>query len=217
MAFGDILSGIGSVLGGAARSAGNYLGNVSWPQALGGLGTLAGIGSTIYGYNQARDQAAQMRRLARQPLDVNAYYQPMSEAAKTALMRGVKGNLAERGIQPGGYYDALTSESLAKTEDERWRAALQAAGQARGYQLQGTQQGYAPFPMVGDFGGLGKALQYEQTQKANQQALAAQERWRQQQSGMQRQYLDMMGRLGSPSGITGDVYQGFGPSMEQEF
>lgn len=189
-----------NALGSAARNVGNYLANISWGDALrglanlpwnlilGGLGTGAAIGSTIYGHQQqmrdwrkqaraARERAEQLAALGRRPLDIGQYYTPISEAEKAALLRGLKSNVAERGIQPGGYYDALVAELLAKTETERWREAARLAAQSRELELRSLlgsplPPARPPFPVIGDFGALGRAIEYDRMRKAAEAAAA---------------------------------------------
>lgn len=196
------------------NALGNYLSNISWRDALqalyrvpwntvlGALGTAGALGSTLYGYSQAQRAWREQARLARQreaeirarvnqlaaagarPLDISQYYTPLSEAAKDALLRGLHSNIAARGIQPGGYYDAMTAELLARTEADRYQRAAELAAQARAHELDALRGGIsaiagAPmppprpgFPVIGDFGALGKALQYEQARRAHEAARA---------------------------------------------
>lgn len=148
----------------------------SWPVLLGGLGSLASLGNNIYSAVQGSHEAdrvrtlnQQMQQAAQAPLPVNDYYKPLSDVAANALRRGMTANMGERGIQPGGYYDSMVAQLMAKTENERYMQALQAAANARQLQLQGLagyKQPQLPGPM-GGLGGLGTALQWYQTQRTN--------------------------------------------------
>jgi hypothetical protein len=163
---------------------GNYLKGISWPQALGALGTGGALVSSLYGYQrqmaEAKRQraieaqrAAELSALANRPLDINQYYTPLSDAAHAAAVRALQANNPNARLQ-GGYADALVSEGLAKTEAERYQQAADIARSARMQQLQALmgrplpQQLPVP-PVIGDFGAMGKALEYEAAQRRNQE------------------------------------------------
>lgn len=121
------------------------------------------------------------------------YYKPMSDAEQAAILRASKAGLAERGIQPGGYWDAMTSEVMAKTESDRLfralgleqgmagsgLAALASVGPYRGVPPVMPPQPYVPtrgsYPQFGDLSSLGKWYQGSREDRARTAARAQQQ------------------------------------------
>lgn len=131
-------------------------------KAMGTLGMGAGIGGSIYGITAANrqqhqaDQIAKMQRgfagqlggLVNQPLDVNQFYQPMSDAEQAARMRTIRADLAMRGVpQDSSYATNLTAEQMAGTESGRRDTAVGQAMNSRNLMIQALARAMGiPFP-----------------------------------------------------------------------
>lgn len=135
---------------------------------MGGAGIATGAGAIAQGIGQAgayEDQQKAARRLrgvAQQPLDPMQFYRPMSEAERVAFQRSIKADLASRGIPfDSSYATALTSELMAKTEGERWNAAVQQAISGRQTVQSGLVGGMPPpYPNANYAGAMSGALGY---------------------------------------------------------
>lgn len=85
-------------------------------------------------------------RVANQPLNIAGYMQQLTDMEKAAILRPPISVLQAQGVQPGGYWNSVVADALAKDARERFGAATSAAAADRGAQLQGLQAllGLAP-------------------------------------------------------------------------
>lgn len=161
---------------------------VSDPMAwLGAAGTGAGIYDIIRRQSAEKDylnrQKDWMRRVeatANAPLNVEAIYNP----GKATIQRDLESGLAERGLQPGGAWNAAMGEGMMK----QWLNAAQIAQAQRGNQLSamsGTGPVRPNYPGVGDTSALGKYLQFIRQSKDAERA-------RTEQKSNMDQLLEMM-------------------------
>lgn len=91
------------------------------------------------------DWMSLVRDAANQP--VSGFMQDITDAERAAILRTPKANMAERGIQPGGYWDSISAEVLAKDAESRYATAL---GAKNNYvnELLGTRPQF-PAPIFG--------------------------------------------------------------------
>lgn len=144
---------------------------------LSALGTMAGV-YNIYRQHQAateyarrsRDWTRRMEEMARAPINVEAFYKPMSDAEHAAMIRAVGAQLGPRGVFEGGYASSIAAETGAARESARWQTALEAALRNREAALRGLGQAAPVAPLgvqAGDTGALGSYLRWrtEQTER----------------------------------------------------
>jgi len=213
--LGSALGTAGTNFGNTAANWGGNLGNwfmnsnygpMQNPNAyVSGAGSLAGLGSNIYATLLAQQQNRalqdygrtaragqtatlnQLTDLSNRPLDPNAFYQPMTDAARTAYIRQVNADAVAQGRPMQGQNAMnLAAESLAGNETQRFQYAQAQAQQLRQQQqaaLQG-QLGYygtwnnpqlsalmnqRPITAMGDISAFPNYLAQQQLQQTQQQ------------------------------------------------
>lgn len=161
-----------NTLGNAGQQVGNW---ASQPQnamgLLAGAGTAMGAAGQIYGANQMANRSQELSRLARQPIDPNQFYRPMSEAARQGYARQLNADMATAGTpMDSSYARGMTAEGLAKSETERWNQAAQLAGQNRWAQMQAM--GMRPqFPAIGDTSAMGNYMKWRALMSARERGM----------------------------------------------
>lgn len=163
-------------LGGAASGAGDWIKanpmqSAGW--GLAGGSTLAGLISQIYGQNAQKQAMDKYVRQARQPLDPSQYFQQATQAEMDQMKRMVGTGLAERGVQPGGYWDNQMMEAINKDTTQRWNQATSTAENQKAAYLQALMGRAGSKPTgFGDTSAIGKYMQYIMEQNARKQAAA---------------------------------------------
>lgn len=130
------------------------------------LSTGLGAFSQVRSGRESSKQRERLYNLSRAPLDVAGIYTPMSEAERKAHERQIHAELAVRGVpRDSAYATALASEIMAKTESERYQAALRAAGSKRESAIRAIT-GMPGYPAGGDVGAFGDFLGLQSILKA---------------------------------------------------
>lgn len=201
----------------------NYLQNIPWGNAmnympemtgdnamlgLGALGTAgAGISDIVNMSRQSRAQdqmnkmqrqrAAEYQDLSRQPINWQAAYQPITDLQSQAMTRGLKADMATRGVpMDSAWASNMVAQNLGEQANQR---QMQAFNQASGQRQQQLQElGSRPMPQMpynaprmGDYGAFAQAYQGNRmNQLVNQQ--------NQQRQQFHGDYMKLMQGLNNP-------------------
>lgn len=164
-------------LGGLVDTGQRGLGGIwDWSKSnpmgvLAGGSTLAGVMSNIYGQMQQKAAMDKYLHTAKQPINMQPYFQQATQAEMEQMKRMVGTGLAERGVQPGGYWDAQMMEAINKDTSQRTSDAYGRAQSAKEQLLQSLAAKAGMKPMqLGDTGAIGKYLQYMTEKNAREAA-----------------------------------------------
>jgi hypothetical protein len=155
---------------------------------LAALGTLSGIGGNIYGAYQSGKDANALQKVANKPVDWRQFYQPMSDAARTAYTSSLTRGGIGRGLSPdSGALASLVGQGMAGMESDQVYKAMELAGKQQGLMVDayGRSMGGRGNALagIGNVGALpnylaGHAQRYDNTQA------------RQRQEAMTKQWMD---------------------------
>lgn len=161
---------MGNIGGLVAQGGGGTGGGSNTGNLIGGILSLLSTGLGAFSQVRAGRETAKQRErlstLSSAPLRTAEIFQPMTEAERKALERQIHAELEVRGIpRDSAYATALASELIAKTETDRYQAALQAAIGQRGTAINAIT-GMPAYPTGGNTGALGNWLQLQSILKA---------------------------------------------------
>lgn len=111
------------------NDSGPYAGSMANPMGwLAALGTGAGIGGNIYSAVQGNKDANYLNQVAKQQPNWQAYYQPISDQASTAMRNALMKLYIGRGLSPdSGAINSLVGQGMAQQEQDNIYKAMELA------------------------------------------------------------------------------------------